>query len=219
MAVPKTIHRIWLDDPMPKPFEEFGNDWKRLHPGWSVVDWRDSSELPSLINPDVFDNAKDIFPKDWKRFQADVLRLELLYMFGGVYADTDVQPLKNFGPWLSRPATLGLSPNTYHGRSIVTQAIMISEPGNGFILDCIMGIPYAVKNYAGRPLAQVVGPHHIQRTLDTSAHAASVHVVPSHVFYPVSISDRDARKRVNLGSAYATHGWNTTAKKRGKGVK
>jgi inositol phosphorylceramide mannosyltransferase catalytic subunit len=219
MAVPKVVHRIWLDDPMPKTFADYGKEWQRLHPDWEAKDWTSSAELPDLLNAGPFGSAKDLMPKDWKRFQADVLRLELLYLYGGVYADTDVKPLKSFDPWLKYPVVLGKSPNLYHGRSVVTQAIMIAEPGNQFILDCIKKLPGSIARHHGKPLAQVIGPHHIQRTLDSSDHASQVHVVESPVFYPVSIAARDSRTRVDLSNAYASHGWNTTAKKRGKGVR
>ena len=218
MSIPKVIHRIWLDDPMPTTFKVFGDEWSRHHPEWERMEWTSSKRLPRLILEEEFRNAKRIMPKDWKRFQADILRLELLNIYGGVYADTDVHPLKPFDTWLGHHAVLGLSPNKYKGRSIVTQAIMMAEPRSPFILRCIEGIPTAIRDHAGKPLSQVIGPHHIQRTLDAMGNGAGVHVVKSSTFYPVSIADRDRGVMLDITNSYSTHGWNTTAKKRGKGV-
>src|SRR5690606_22915753 len=93
-SIPRIIHRIWLDDILPGVFRSWGFEWSRLNPGWSLWDWGDSGELVNLDLPrqDLRDRAREILPNDWKRFKADVLRLELLYEFGGLYVDMDVEP-------------------------------------------------------------------------------------------------------------------------------
>lgn len=218
--IPRILHRIWLwppGPPMPETFIGYGDEWRRLHPEWEVKDWTSFDDLPQLRNQDMFNRAHQMFPKDVYRFQADLLRLELLWLYGGVYADTDVEPLKPFDPLLEgRTAFAAWSPNLYHGRQVVTQAVIASTPGHEWIDACIAGAGDAVTRYRGRPLAQVVGPHHVDRCY--RAHGARVTVFPSGVFYPQSVRDRDKGLKANLDGAYATHHWNTSLRKQGKGL-
>jgi hypothetical protein len=216
-GVPRILHRIWLDDPMPAEFEQYGQRWRELHPDWEIREWRSTADLPPLINQDLFDAAREICPKDWKRFQADLLRLELLHQFGGVYVDTDVEPLKAFDPLLDRKVLVAYSPHRDRSnRRLLTQAVLGSVPGHPWIRACIDALPDAVKRYAGKPLAQMIGPHHITRVWRCDP--AGVVPLEAKVFYPQSNSERDTGQTPDLDGAYCHHKWNNTLRKQGKGL-
>lgn len=193
------IHRIWLDDPLPDRFARFGREWERLHPGWVVVDWTDSQALPELTNRGLFDRAAEFYPKDWKRFQADLLRLELLDRFGGVYADCDIKPLRNIEPLLDGQFAAAYSPQTWKGRHPVTNAWMVSPPDHPLVEACIAQAPRDAEEYRGRPLARSVGPWLITRQLYTPW--PDVHIHPSTVW-----------------GEWLHHDWNSGRRRRGGGV-
>lgn len=215
--IPRVVHRIWLDDPMPALFADYGQRWQALHPGWEIRDWRDSAELPPLRNQALFDAARDLVPRDWKRFQADLLRLELLDQAGGVYADCDVEPLRPFDDLLGHQVLVAYSPNRGRdGQRLLTQAVLGAEPGHPFIDACITGMPEAVRRYGDRPLAQMIGPHHITRVWQASPHG--VQPLPEQTFYPQSVADRDAGRPADLDGAYCWHRWNSSLRRRGRGL-
>lgn len=220
--IPRIIHRIWLDpgdDPMPALFREYGSRWRTLHPRWEVVDWTDPHRLPSLINQQAFDNARRIMPDDWQRFQADVLRLELVWQFGGVYADTDVKPLRPLDPLFASDdieAFAAYSPNRARGRKVLTQAVIGGRPRHPFWRRCIDGIPDALREHQGERLAHLIGPHHVDRIY--RADAGGLHVFPAQVFHPQSNRDRDQGVAPDLSGSYAWHRWNNSLRKRGKGL-
>lgn len=221
--IPRILHRIWLDDPMPDEFARNGADWLELHPTWSHTDWRRTEALPRLINQDLFDRAPQIVPKDWKRFQADLLRLELLWIYGGVYVDTDVEPLCPIDELLDgTECFVAWSPNRGpKGERILTQAVMGSTPGHPFIKACIDGIPEAVELYRGRPLAQMVGPWHVTRVYEDvmwSEPDPRLTVYPESYFYPQSNADRDEGAEPDLTGAYGWHKWANTKYQRRGGV-
>lgn len=88
MSIPKIIHMIWIG-PDPFPYQKNLDLYKKYHPKWSFKLWTDEN-LPKLKNQAVYD-AIDIYAT-----KADLLRLELLLKYGGVYVDTDsycVRPL------------------------------------------------------------------------------------------------------------------------------
>lgn len=216
----KLIHRIWLDDSVPDEFKEYGDKWRKLNPDWELKDWLHTDDVPPLINQKQFDNARDLCPKDWKRFQSDLLRLELLYMFGGVYVDMDTEPLKSFGDLLSDVTCfLCYSPNRYRGRSIFTQAVLGSESNHYFMGHLISELPCASLTYKDRPLAQMIGPHHVTRIYNKYyKRDKSITLFPSWYFGPQSIKDRDKGKDVDLSESYAWHKWVNTRDNRKGGL-
>lgn len=217
MATPAVFHRIWLDDPMPKVFASYGQRLAELHPDATVHEWRHTADLPPLVNQDLFDHAQDICPRDWKRFQADLLRLELLDQMGGIYLDTDTEPLKPFDPLLHSDVIVAYSPHRdRHGQRILTQAVLGSASGHPWIKACIQALPGAVQRYGKRHLAQMIGPHHITRVWKAGNY--DFPVLEPEVFYPQSIPERDQGLTADLTQAYCAHKWNNTLRKQGKGL-
>lgn len=198
--IPKVIHRIWLEDPMPPAFRRFGEQWQTLHPEWHVIDWTDPADLPTLHNQGLYDEAESIYPDDWKRFQADLVRLELLHRYGGVYVDTDVEPLKPIDPLAGLACFAGRSPQHIGGHHPITNAVIGSQPNNAWIAMCVLTIPQAVNRYRHRPLAQSVGPWHLTRVYE----------------------DGDWPTVTILDDLYTqgwfTHHWNNARRKRGAGL-
>ena len=103
MAIPKLIHRAWFGPrEMPNEYVEYGQRWKELNPGWQVIEWGYDNR-PPLINESLFVNCG----MEWTPIagaakttsiiqvaQADLLGYELLYRYGGLYVNTDMEPLR-----------------------------------------------------------------------------------------------------------------------------
>lgn len=203
MSIPPIIHRLWLDDPLPDAFDANGQRWTERHPHWNVIDWRHSDRLPPMRNQTLIDQAHLIYPSDCKRFIADLVRLELLWLYGGVYADTDVTPHRHIGPLLDgRSCVVGRSPQHRRGRHPITNAVMAAEPGHPYIDALITSAPAAAREHGHLPLARSVGPWHLTRTYE-SADWPVVTVLDHETLY---------------GGGWLTHSWNTAARKRGVGV-
>lgn len=86
--IPKIIHQIWLG-PRPLPDEDavYVETWKRLHPSWEHRLWTEDN-LPDDVRPEVRERLR--VPAE----RSDLLRLELVVRFGGVYVDTDFEALQ-----------------------------------------------------------------------------------------------------------------------------
>ena len=91
--IPKLIHLIWLDAPMPDWARACGERWRILNPGWVVLWHHDDSLLAPRYRP-YWAQAR------WPSVKADLLRLSILNRQGGVYVDTDTMPLVPLGDWL-----------------------------------------------------------------------------------------------------------------------
>lgn len=96
----RIIHFIWVGDkPIPSSFtEQILPDWRSVNPLADIRIWTEKevltlAEAGVLVNKDVILNTT-LNPG----LRADFLRLELLYLFGGLYADVDMTCEKNLDP-------------------------------------------------------------------------------------------------------------------------
>lgn len=86
--IPSTLHFVWVGPKeLPEEYARNITGWKDLHPGWRVRLWNDETR-PQLINEDEFRAARN--PAQ----AADILRYELLDLYGGIYLDCDIEPLR-----------------------------------------------------------------------------------------------------------------------------
>ena len=84
--IPKILHQIWLGSPVPHEFYPLIESWLTQHPDWEYKLWTDKEiEKLHLVNQHVYALA------DNYGMQSDIARLEILYRFGGLYADLDQQ--------------------------------------------------------------------------------------------------------------------------------
>jgi mannosyltransferase OCH1-like enzyme len=201
--IPHRIHRIWLDEPMPPMFIVYGNSWQILHPQWRIQTWTTARALPTLQNQDLFERATQFYPSDWKRFQADIVRLELLWRYGGVYADTDIEPFRNIGPLVrGRTCVVGRSPQVRRGVHSITNAFMAAVPKHPFIEAAIDQLAESVHRRRGRPLAQTAGPWHLNRVYERGD------------WPDVAVLGHDEL----YDGTYFRHYWNTGLRKKGQGL-
>ena len=87
--IPKIIHQIWLGpNPLPPFYEKFARSWRKLNPDYEYRLWTDKDlEHISLQNLRLFNYLSNYGAK------SDVLRYEILNLYGGVYADVDFECL------------------------------------------------------------------------------------------------------------------------------
>ena len=87
--IPCTFHQIWVGKkPFPEKYKKWQETWKAV-PGWSYKLWTDEDvEKLDFPNKEIYLQEKNMGAR------ADILRIEILYQFGGVYADTDFELLQ-----------------------------------------------------------------------------------------------------------------------------
>lgn len=105
MRIPKVIHFIWIG-PKPFPRESIENvrTWVAHHPDWTMKFWTDrerplphpSMQKVMIQNFKFLELGKFYDQSDNYGEKSDLLRIEILYQEGGVYADHDVKCLKSF---------------------------------------------------------------------------------------------------------------------------
>lgn len=102
--IPKRIHYMWLGKKqIPSNLQKCIDSWKRFCPDYEIVRWDEN-------NYDVEKHAytKAAYEKGAYGFVPDYARLDILYRYGGIYMDTDVEVIKNLDPLLYQEAFCGI---------------------------------------------------------------------------------------------------------------
>lgn len=87
--IPKIIHQIWLGSPFPEKYKHWQKTWLTLGSDWEYKLWTDK-EVKELVmeNRDLYETEKNWGGK------SDILRMEILNQFGGIYVDTDFECIR-----------------------------------------------------------------------------------------------------------------------------
>lgn len=98
--IPKMIHYCWFGGgPIPVELQRYMDTWKRFCPDYEIVRWDES-------NYDIhkFPYMEQAYAHKKWGFIPDIARLDILYQYGGIYLDTDVELLRNLDELLYQPA-------------------------------------------------------------------------------------------------------------------
>lgn len=97
----KIIHQIWVGDfKIPQREQKLIENLKELHPDYTYVFWREASDLPDNVKYwyDIFFSLKNYV------FCADLLRLWVVYKYGGFYLDIDFDIQNRLDPFFEQDA-------------------------------------------------------------------------------------------------------------------
>lgn len=107
MMIPKTIHYCWFGGkPLPRSARKCITSWKKYFPDYQIKEWNES-------NYDVGKTAytKEAYEAKKYAFVSDYARFDILYQYGGVYFDTDVEIIKSFDDILINGPFMGCETN------------------------------------------------------------------------------------------------------------
>jgi mannosyltransferase OCH1-like enzyme len=159
----RVIHRLWMGPvAMPDKYVRYGDRWRELNPDWILHDWTKDT-LPPLMNQDVFDfigepqGDEHLHPISVATQQADVAGYELVYRYGGLYVNCDIEPvrpLSNLLPLVGECAYAG-----YEDDNFIVNAAIGGPAGHMFWLAVLQELPNRFWANPRGPMNEVTGPH------------------------------------------------------------
>ena len=118
--IPKKIHYCWFGgNPLPQLAVECINSWKKYCPDYEIIEW---NEKKFDINHCAY--VKEAYENKKYAFVTDYVRLYVMYNYGGIYMDTDVEVVSSLDKFLIHKAFSGFESDTY-----IPTGIMASEKG------------------------------------------------------------------------------------------
>lgn len=122
--IPKLIHYIWIGEkPMPNDVLKKIEICKKFNPDYIIKIW-DNNNFTFSNNQ----YCKEAYESKKWAFVSDYIRLSVLYDYGGIYMDTDVEVVKNLDVLLKYKAFSG-----FESENRIPTGTMGAEPKNPWI--------------------------------------------------------------------------------------
>lgn len=211
LDIPKVVHRLWLGDKkMPKQYVAYGKTW--TDHGYELHDWTEADLEFPLINQDIWDaveaNGVDVGggnPAVGVAVQrADVASYELVYRYGGIYANTDIECLKPLDKALKGVTAFAV---TEQGEW-VGNALFGGVAGHPFWRAVIDRLPGRYAMAVNRPMNEQTGPHLLTEVCRTRDDLA---IFPATFAYPYLYGDMGKEGKPELWEfpelAHCEHHW------------
>ena len=177
--IPKIIHYCWVGNaPKPKSVLYCIESWKKFCPDYEIREWNESN----------YDFTKNKYMKQayeakkWG-FVPDYARLDIIYEYGGIYLDTDVELIKNLDNFLENPAFLAYQDSKY----IATGLGFGAEKGNKIIkcmLDDYKNCHFCINGEMDLTPCPVRNTNVIKNLLGTEIDAKKISNIKDAVLYP-----------------------------------
>lgn len=88
--IPKVIHYCWFGkQPLPELALKCIASWKNFLPDYEIKEWNESN-----FDVNIIPYTKEAYNKKKYAFVSDYVRFWVLYNYGGIYFDTDVEIIK-----------------------------------------------------------------------------------------------------------------------------
>lgn len=111
----KTIHYCWFGrGEKPALVLKCIESWKKYLPDFTIVEWNEDSFDVSCVS-----YVKQAYESKKYAFVSDYVRFWVLYNYGGLYLDTDVEIIKPFGDLLLDEAFAGLETEDFSAPGLV----------------------------------------------------------------------------------------------------
>ena len=102
--IPKIIHYCWFGhNPLPKSALKSIESWKKFFPDYEIKEWNEENfDVNSILyTRHAYEAGKYAFVSDYARFW-------ILYNYGGLYFDTDVEVIKAMDDIVGRGPFMGI---------------------------------------------------------------------------------------------------------------
>lgn len=128
--IPKVIHYCWFGrNPLPESAVKCIESWRKFMPDYEIKEWNEDNFDVNIIpyTAEAYSVGKYAFVSDYARFW-------VLYHYGGVYFDTDVEVIKPMddiiekGPYMGVEVMCKILPEDLIGYPMVNPGLGVGAP-------------------------------------------------------------------------------------------
>ena len=102
--IPKVIHYCWFGrNPLPESAVKCINSWKKYFPDYEIKEWNEDN-----FDVNIIPYTKEAYSVKKYAFVSDYARFWVLYRYGGLYFDTDVEVIKSMDDIIERGSFMGV---------------------------------------------------------------------------------------------------------------
>ena len=221
--IPKVIHYCWFGrKPLPSLAIKCIESWKKYLPDYEIKEWNEDN-----FNVNIIPYTQEAYEASKYAFVSDYARFWILYRYGGLYFDTDVEVIKPMDDIIARGSFMGCE-TMADGLTAISVA-----PGLGLgatselslykeILDVYSKLHFIEKDgsYNLKTVVsyttEILFKHGLRDSNDIQK-CADVWVYPIEYFCPVSVKDGKLRITDNTRSIHHySQSWQSPVRKYGR---
>ena len=125
MTIPKIIHYVWVGPKKPSSLvKKCIASWKKYLPDYEIIEW---NERNFDINSNRY--CREAYDAKKYAFVSDYIRIAVLYQYGGIYMDTDVEVVKPFSDDILNCEAIAC----YESPKTIQTGLLGSVPGQKFM--------------------------------------------------------------------------------------
>ena len=198
--IPKIIHYCWFGrGELPPLAKKCIASWRQFFPGYEIKEWNEDN-----FNVNIIPYTADAYKAGKYAFVSDYARFWVLYHFGGVYFDTDVEVIRPMEDVLERGPFMGFE--LLGGKPSVAPGLgLAAEPGMSFykeILDQFEQMSFLTENgdlapYTMIPMVTDLLKERGLTSNGTIEQVAGVSIYPPDWFNPFDDATGRLRKTEN----------------------
>lgn len=237
IKIPKIIHQIWLqgENNIPTDYPNYSDSWKKLNPDFKYILW-DQNSIENLIKQHFpyFLSKFNSYPKLVQK--VDAAKYMILYVYGGIYVDMDLECIKNINNLIINNQIILLKCDMniivriffYHTiNTIIQNCFAASVPNHPFWKYCVeLMLKQDLKQHNYELLEKYIfrttGPGLFTQAYYSFKPNNNFTLLDTNVIEPFSsceydlynCSKEDCKKRLinsyamhHFGAKHSTHGW------------
>lgn len=214
--IPKTIHYCWFGrNPLPPLAIRCIESWKKYLPNYEIREWNEDN-----FDVNIIPYTKEAYEAKKYAFVSDYARFWILYKYGGLYFDTDVEVIKPLDDIIAKGPFMGCEKDVRNDRvTVVTSDLALGvNPGLG------LGVPPGLSLY--KEMLDLYATLHFVRSdgslnqktvvqytteilcrhglknINEIQKCAGIWIYPKEYFCPI---DYETKKRVDTINTYTVH--------------
>lgn len=134
--IPKVIHYCWFGGkPLPNDAKNCIASWRKHLPDYEIKEWNESN-----FNLNCCDYVKEAYEAKKWAFVSDYARLWIIYTYGGLYFDTDVEVINSLDSIISEGPFMGCELNFDQSFAGCDRQVEVVNPGLGIGAEA--GLPF-----------------------------------------------------------------------------
>lgn len=134
--IPQIIHYCWFGrNPLPKSAKKCIASWKKYLPDYEIKEWNENN-----FDVNIIPYTRDAYAAKKYAFVSDYARFWILYHYGGIYFDTDVEVIKPMDDLIVKGAFMGWEkPNSLGVSSIAPGLGLAANKEEPFYKEILAG--------------------------------------------------------------------------------
>lgn len=202
--IEKKINYVWFGGDKPKEILLYIENWKKKMPDYEIIEWNEKTfDLDKEIEKNAY--LKECYKRKLWAFMEDYVRVKVLYEYGGIYLDTDVEVVKSFDELLDADVFLG-----YETKGVVNCAVAGAKSKTIFfkkILDFYENDIWKSNKYIITDIFTEI--------IKNNNFIENIKIYPEEYFYPYNYNEVFSRECIRENT-YAIHHWEKSWKENTK---